>query len=109
VATVTDPDAGKVTATLPIGQGPDSALYDPQRHIAFVPAGKSGELDLFGDTPNGVAPLGKVATQRGARTGAVDPVTGRVYLPAADYAPPATPGGKPQVKPGSVVAVVVAP
>lgn len=109
VAAVTDPAAGKVSAQLPIGQGPDSALYDSHRHIAFVPAGKSGELDLFADTVAGVKPLGKVATQRGARTGAVDPATGRIWLPAADFAPPATPGGKPQLKPGSVVALVLAP
>jgi DNA-binding beta-propeller fold protein YncE len=109
VATLTDPDAGKVTGSLPIGQGPDSALYDPERHIAFVPAGRSGELDLFADAADGVKPLGKVATRRGARTGAVDPATGRIYLPAADYLPPAQPGGRPQIKPGSVVAVVVAP
>jgi DNA-binding beta-propeller fold protein YncE len=109
VATVTDPAAGRVVASLPIGQGPDSALYDPQRRLAIVPAGKSGELDLFADTAAGVRPAGKVATQRGARTGAVDPATGRIYLPAADFLPPAAPGGRPQVKPGSVVALVVAP
>jgi hypothetical protein len=109
VAAVTDPAAGKVIGSFPIGQGPDSALYDPQRRLAFVPAGKSGELDLFADTAGGVKPAGKIATQRGARTGAVDPRTGGVYLPAADYLTPATPGGKPKIKPGSVVALVVKP
>jgi DNA-binding beta-propeller fold protein YncE len=109
VAAVTDPKAGKVVATLPIGRGPDSAMYDPVRHIAFVPAGQSGELDIFADTAGGIRPLGKVSTQRGARTGAVDPSTGRVYLPAADYIAAESPGGRPEVKPGSVVAVVIAP
>lgn len=109
VAAVTDPAAGKVVATLPIGQGPDSAMYDPQRRLAFVPAGRSGELDVFEDTAGGVKPAGKVATQRGARTGAVDPRTGAVYLVAADYLPAAAAGGRPQIKPGSVVALVVAP
>jgi YVTN family beta-propeller protein len=109
VATVTDPTAGKVVAKLPIGQGPDSVIYDAKRKIAFVPAGRSGELDLFADEAKGVRPLGKVPTQLGARTGAVDETTGRLYLPAADYSPPATPGGRPVVKPGSVVAVVVEP
>jgi DNA-binding beta-propeller fold protein YncE len=109
VAAVTDPDAGKVVALLPIGQGPDSVLVDARRHVAFVTAGKSGELDLFADTPAGVRPLGKIATQTGAKTGALDPATGKVYLPAADYDPPAQAGGRPQVKPGTVVALVVAP
>lgn len=109
VAAVTDPAAGKVVAGLPIGQGPDSAIYDAQRRLAFVPAGKSGELDIFADTAAGVTPRGKAATQRGARTGALDPATGRIYLPAAEYLPAASPGERPEIKPGTVVAVVVAP
>ncbi len=109
VAAVSDPATGKLEKTLPIGQGPDSVLYDAQRAMAFIPAGKSGELDLFADVASGVRPLGKIATQMGAKTGAVDPRTGRIYLPAAEYAPPAAAGGRPQMKPGSVVALVIEP
>ncbi len=109
VAAISDPATGKIEKTLPIGQGPDSVLYDAQRAMAFIPAGKSGELDLFADEASGVRPLGKVATQMGAKTGAVDPKTGRIYLPAAEYAPPAAAGGRPQMKPGSVVALVIEP
>ena len=109
VAAITDPDAGKVTAALPIAEGPDSAIYDPHRRIVLVPAGKSGELDLFADTAAGVTPAGVVATRVGARTGTVDPTSGRVWLLAADYLPPPAAGGRPQIKPGSVVALVLAP
>jgi len=108
VAAAVDPDAARVTALLPIGQGPDSVLYDAQRKIAFVPAGRSAELDLFADEAAGVRGLGKVATQAGARTGAIDPATGRVYLPAAAFTvDPA--GGKPRMTPGSAVMLVLAP
>ncbi len=89
VAAITDPETSKVQ-TLPIGQGPDTALYDAGRKLAFVPT-RSGELDIFADDAAGVTHVGKVATQRGARTGALDPKTGRLYLPAADYAAPAAP------------------
>jgi YVTN family beta-propeller protein len=108
VAAVVDPAAGKVE-TLPIGAGPDSVIYDGRRHLAFVPAGRSGELDIFADGPGGVRPMGKLATQLGARTGAVDEASGRLYLPAADYVLPVPPGQRPQMKPGSVVVLVVAP
>src|SRR5262249_59566516 len=108
VAAVTDPATGKVE-TVPIGQGPDTALYDPARKLAFVPAGKSGELDLFDDTPQGVKPAGTIATQRGARTGAIDPRSGRIYLPAAAYTAAADAGARPQIVPGSVVLLVVSP
>lgn len=107
VATVTDPASGAVEARLPIGRGPDSVLYDPTRHLALIPAGRSGELDVFADTPAGVRPLGTAATHLGARTGAVDPKTGRVYLPAADYELGVA--ARPQPKPGSVIALVLAP
>lgn len=109
VAAITDPKTLKFESTLPIGAGPDTVLYDAKRKLAFIPAGRSGELDIFRDDAKGVTAAGKLTTQVGARTGALDEKTGRIYLPAADYAPPEKPGGRPQMKPGSVVAVVVEP
>lgn len=108
VAVFTNPDTGAQTS-LPIGKGPDTALYDAKRHLAFVPAGRSGELDIFADTAAGPVAAGKVETQMGARTGAIDPTTGKIYLIAAEYGPPAAAGGRPAMKPGSVVALVVSP
>jgi len=49
-----------------------------------------------------------VATQRGARTGAVDPKTGNLYLPTATYAVAAG-GGRPSAEPSTFVILVVAP
>ncbi len=109
VVALTNADTLAVERTLPLGQGPDTAMYDSPRGVALVPCGRSGDLWLFEDGAGGVSPAGHVATQRGARTGALDPGTGRAYLPAADYLPPATPNGRPQIKPGSVTLVVVGP
>ena len=109
VAAVTDAQTQKVTHLLPIGAGPDTVLYDAKRKLAFVPAGRSGELDMFSDSPKGVSPAGKITTQLGARTAALDEKTGRIYLPAAEYMPPDKPGGRPQAKPGTAVVVVVEP
>jgi hypothetical protein len=108
VVTVTDPRSGKVEQTLPIGQAPDAVIYDARRHMAFIPTA-GGELDLFADDRSGVHPRGKVKTRFGARTGALDEKTGRIYLPAADFDMPPPPGALPPLKPGSVVAVVVEP
>ena len=109
VAAISDPATGRIVTTLPIGQGPDTALYDASRKLAFVPAGKSGELDVFADEAGGVRALGAVPTQKGARTGALDEASGRIYLVAADYDPPITAGAKPKAKPGTVVLLVVEP
>lgn len=109
VAAIVDPKTMKFERTLPIGRGADAVIYDHTRKMAFIPAGQSGDLTIFADEGSGVRRTGKVATQTGARTGAVDERTGRVYLPAADYDPPAVTGGRPQIRPGTVVLVEVDP
>jgi hypothetical protein len=109
VAVLTDAKTLKAAGSLAIGKGPDTAMYDPVRRRALVPCGRSGDLWAFRDSAKGVEPLGASPTQLGARTGALDPKTGRVYLPAADYGPPAVPNGRPPIKPGSVVMLVLAP
>jgi len=109
VATLTSARTLKVQRTIAIGKGPDTALYDPVRHRALVPCGRSGDLWIFSDTAKGVKPAGHVATQQGARTATLDPRTGKVYLPAAEYDPPVAPSTRPKMRPGTAVLVVVAP
>jgi hypothetical protein len=50
-----------------------------------------------------------VKTEVGARTGALDPKTGKLYLPTASYGAPVTPGGRPLSLPGTFHIVVVSP
>jgi DNA-binding beta-propeller fold protein YncE len=100
--------AGKPVATVPVGRGPDGAEYDARRNIVLVPSGREGELYAISmsGTPHVVA---KVATAVSARTIALDPSTGRAYLPAVDQLPPAAAGQRPQAKPGTFRIIVVAP
>jgi len=51
--------------------------------------------------------VGRVKTEVGARTGALDPETGDIYLPTARFAPVAQPGGKRAPVPGSFHILVV--
>ncbi len=92
VARVTDLKTGKEIAALPIGDGPDFALYDDARRIGYVPAGDGTltAIDFAGSAPKVVA---TVTTEKGARTAALDPKTGDVLLPTADFGP-AEPGAK---------------
>jgi DNA-binding beta-propeller fold protein YncE len=46
VAIVSRVDGSRV-ASLPIGNGADGAAFDPIRHLALVPAGKSGNVRSF--------------------------------------------------------------
>jgi YVTN family beta-propeller protein len=106
VAVVSATD-GKQIARLPIGKGADGAVFDPKRNVALVPAGRDGTLTVIklGQKPSVV---GQVATAVSARTIALDPSTGRAYLPSATLAPPVG-NERPKPVPGTFRVLVVAP
>ena len=87
VAEVVAADTGKVVDQIKIGEGADGVAYDPVRQLAFVPAGKSGTLSVISITKGRAKLVETVATQRGARTLAMDIKGGRIFLPTAKYAP----------------------
>jgi hypothetical protein len=100
---------GADLGALAIGAGPDQLIYDPVRRLAFIPCGRDGVLEVLAvGGPAGVAVIQTVTTQIGARTGAVDPQSGKVYLPTARFAQPPA-GGKPAAQPGSFEILVVSP
>ena len=76
---------GRQVARLPIGKGADGAAFDAAR-VALVPAGRDGNVTLirWGQAPS---VTGQVSTAVSARTIALDPGTGRAYLPSATLAP----------------------
>jgi hypothetical protein len=107
VAELVSARTGRVLQRLKIGRRPDAAFYDPARDRAFIPTGGDGALAVIGFSGDKARVVQTVATAPGARLGAVDPKTGRVYLPAGRYQPPATPGGRPSLVPGSFELLVV--
>ena len=98
---------GHLLASLPIGKGADGAALDPWRHLILIPAGKDGNLTVVRLLPRPVV-VGQVATVVSARTIAVDPSTGRAYLPSATLAPPVG-DQRPKPLPGTFRVLVVAP
>lgn len=98
---------GKLVAAVRVGAGPDGAAYDTKRNLVLVPSGREGVLYAISmrGTPHVVA---KVATAKSARTIALDPSTGRAYLPAVDQLPAAA-GERPKAEPGTFRIIVVAP
>ncbi|HZK99945.1 MAG TPA: hypothetical protein VFC47_08585 [Caulobacteraceae bacterium] len=108
VAKILDAASGREIASLKIGARPDAVFYDPKRQLALIPSGLTGTLAviaLSGAADNTI--IDTVPTQVGARTGAVDPRTGRIWLPTAQYGPPATAGGRPSPKPGTFQVLVL--
>jgi len=107
VAKIMDAATGHDIATLPIGIGPDAVIYDPSRSVAYVPSGRAGTMAVIALAgPRNNTVVDTVTTKPGARTGTVDPKTGRVYLPSADYAPAVT-GQRPASMPGTFAVLVV--
>lgn len=73
-------DDGSEAATLKIGKGPDAVLADLGHGRVFIPSGGDATLSeiALDGTPHVTR---QIATRPGARTGALDPDTQRVYLP----------------------------
>ena len=85
VLVVADAEKGSILATLPIGEGTDGAEFDPKRNLAFS-SNREGTLSIIAEkSPGSFVPQSPVATQFGARTMALDPESGRLYLIAADF------------------------
>jgi len=77
---------GHVIGTLPIGEGPDAVILDAKNKRFLVPCGGNGVLTVIAEKPDGTLTVeGTIPTAKGARTGAIDPATGKVYLPTADF------------------------
>jgi DNA-binding beta-propeller fold protein YncE len=110
VAVITDPKARKVVGTIAIGKDPDGVLYDAKRGLAFIPCGGSGVLEILSATrPDAIAKVGQVVTQISAKTAALDPRTGKIYLPSARLLPPEAGAKRGKPEPGSFAIIVVAP
>ncbi|MGH7741135.1 MAG: YncE family protein [Candidatus Eiseniibacteriota bacterium] len=89
---VLDSETGKFIAEVPIGKGPDGAEFDDSRALVLVPNGADSSLSVIREkTPDDFEIVETVATERGARTLALDRKSGRVYLPTADFGPPPAP------------------
>ena len=103
VLVVVNLDSGATVATLPIGAGTDSAAFDPRRKLIFSANGRDGTLSVIEEKdPQSFLALPSVKTTVSARTMDIDPVSGRIYLVAADTDATTANGGKPSVVPGSL-------
>jgi DNA-binding beta-propeller fold protein YncE len=88
---VLDSENGKHVAEVPIGRGVDGAEFDAQRNLVFAPAGADSSLSVIHeDSPNKYSVV-SAATERGARTIALDEASGAVFLPTSDFGPPPPP------------------
>ncbi|HTD07186.1 hypothetical protein [Undibacterium sp.] len=111
---VVDGRNGKILATPAIGKGSDATAYDPASKLAFSSNG-DGTLTVIGMNASRAFEVRQVvATVPTARTMALDPVSHKIYLVAADTeiaeAPTEkNPHPRPKLKPGSFKLITVSP
>lgn len=112
VMIVVDANNGAQLASLPIGEGTDFAVFDPARKWAFS-SNRDGTLSVIAeDNANSFRVLAPVATAYGARTMAIDPKSGRLFLATADYSVDGKAADAPHryaVKPGSAKLLILVP
>jgi DNA-binding beta-propeller fold protein YncE len=78
---------GRVVAPhLSIDRKPDAVIYDAANRIFYIPCGRDGTLVVISEGSDGALSVqASVDTAVGAHTGALDPKSGRLYIPTADY------------------------
>jgi DNA-binding beta-propeller fold protein YncE len=83
IALFVDAQSGDIRHSFKIGTKADAAIFDSRRHRAFVSSGGDGALNIFAVRGlKDIALEQTLRTSRGARTLALDPRTGRLYLPS---------------------------
>jgi YVTN family beta-propeller protein len=99
---VVNADTGKVIAAPAIGDGPDAAGYDAKSNLAFSSNGE-GTVTIVDASNSSYKVKQTLVTQQGARTMALDPATGKIYVVTAQFGPrPAATASNPRPRPAIV-------
>jgi DNA-binding beta-propeller fold protein YncE len=106
VMAVSDYQAGKVVATVPIGMGVDGAGYDAASGNAFASNADGTFTVIHQDTPDQYHVLETVPTPQGSRNMGLDPTNHRVFLVSAKFGD-APAGGRRPVLPGTFSLMVI--
>jgi hypothetical protein len=105
---ISDYQAGKVVATVPIGTGVDGAGYDAASGDAFASNADGTLTVIHQDSPDQYHVAETVATPQGSRNMGLDPTNHRVFVVSAKFGEaPARGRGRPPVLPGSFTLMVV--
>lgn len=104
---VVNADTGKVIATPAIGEGVDANGFDPETDFAFASNGEGTLTVVHEDAPDKFSVVDNVATKKSARTMALNAMTHKIFLSAADLEPPPPGERRGSVRPGSFVILVL--
>jgi DNA-binding beta-propeller fold protein YncE len=107
VMAVSDYQAGRVIATVPIGSGVDGAGYDAASGNAFASNADGTLTVIHQDAPDQYRVIENVQTPPGSRNMGLDPTNHRVFLVSAKFGPVPAGGRRGPVLPGSFTVMTI--
>jgi hypothetical protein len=107
VSSVIDSDSGKIVANPAICEGPDAAAFDPSSNYFFASCGDGNLTVIHEDSADKFTVVDTVPTKKTARTMGLDLKTHKIFLPSAEFDPPAPGERRGKMKPGTFAIVVV--
>lgn len=97
---------GKIVSKQPIDDGCDGTAFDSRLQYIYSSNGEGSLTVIEEISRDNFKVLENVKTQKGARTLCVDPETGNVFLPTADFEPNTPQGQWPKMIPGTFQVLV---
>lgn len=112
ILAIVDPDAGKVVASLPIGEHVDATIFDAANGLIFASTGDGVLTIVHQDSADAYSIVDNVKTMRGAKTLALDPKTGKLFTATVENVPlnataPPKPIGPVAYVPGPFVVLTI--
>lgn len=106
---ISDYQAGKVVATVPIGKGVDGAGYDATTGNAFASNADGTLTVIHQDSPDQYHVIETVPTPVGSRNMGLDPTSHRLFIVSAMFGPVPANGGRRPVLPGTFTLMTIEP
>jgi len=107
VMAISDYQAGKVVATVPIGAGVDGAGYDAASGNAFASNADGTLTVIHQDSPDEYHVLETLQTPQGSRNMGLDPTNQRIFVISAKFGPIPAGARRGPVLPGTFALMVI--
>jgi DNA-binding beta-propeller fold protein YncE len=107
VMAISDYQAGKVVATVPIGGGVDGAGYDSVAGNVFASNADGTLTVIHQDSPDQYRVIETLTTPVGSRNMGLDPTNHRLFVASAKFGPAPAGGGKRPVLPGTFTLMTI--
>jgi DNA-binding beta-propeller fold protein YncE len=107
VMAISDYQAGKVVATVPIGTGVDGAGYDAATSNAFASNADGTLTVIHQDSPDQYHVLETLTTPPASRNMGIDPTNHRIFVVSAKFGSAPAGGGRRPVLPGTFTLMTI--